>query len=103
MNSRTLALTGLAFALLVTPALAQDPAPVDPATATDEAADAGAKADMDKVICKKAKVTNTRIKQTRICKTKREWEQMRRDAKDMVDGLDRDRHRDMNPLPSAGG
>lgn len=41
-------------------------------------------ADREKVICKKVDVPGTRIGGKKVCKTKREWDEVRRDTSDAV-------------------
>ncbi len=54
-------------------AWAGEPAkPADPADAT-ATADEGADPDMDKIVCKSAKATGSRLKAAKRCQTKRQW------------------------------
>jgi len=57
--------------------------------------------ELDKVICKKVDVPGTRIGGKKVCKTKREWNQIRRDTADAV-RQSQDAGLRNNPTSAAG-
>ncbi|MBL9096781.1 MAG: hypothetical protein JNK07_07625 [Alphaproteobacteria bacterium] len=67
-------------------------ATVPPATDSDS--------DREKVICKKVDVPGTRIGGKKVCKTKREWDEVRRDTSDAVR---RSQDAALRSNPSSGG
>lgn len=63
------------------PANAADTPPASQQTANpDKPQDAG-----DEVICRRITLTGTLLPGKKICKTRREWEQQRQTAKDLLD------------------
>lgn len=113
--ARELLMTSLAIALVAlagcaqTPATRQAAAPAAPAPAAQAAASpqvaatpAAADADGDRVICRKDEATGSRLRSANICKTKREWDQLREEAKRAVDQIEHEKG-NTNKLPMGGG
>jgi hypothetical protein len=77
---------GSALAESVTTSPPSNPSP--PQTASQPASGPvikeGGDPELDKVICKKVDVPGTRIGGKKVCKTKREWNQIQRDTADAV-------------------
>lgn len=91
--------TILSCALALGPdASAQTSAP--PEKAPTEAGNSDeATADQDKLICRKDKVTGSRVRTTRICKTQAEWDDINRAGRASVDNMSRLLETTVNPRP----
>jgi hypothetical protein len=63
-----------------------------PATAKDE----DDKPDSERVVCKKERVTGSRLAGERICKTKAEWDRDKKEARQRTDELIEDRSSTVN-------
>jgi hypothetical protein len=81
--ARTLALVTLAVSGAV---LAAEPPPANPATAT--ATTVAATAD-DPMICKRITVTGSRVKKIDTCRTRSQWAEVERKAKDYMRRIER--------------
>lgn len=73
-----------------------------PAAATAPAATNVAATDPDRVICRKDEATGSRLRSTNICKTAREWEQIRDDARRATDAMEKQKGT-ASRLPIGGG
>ena len=71
-----------------------------PETETKKVADAAAVEEdpMDKVVCKKYKVTGSNLRRKSICKTRRQWEEDRANARKAMDDMN---SRETNPQPGG--
>jgi hypothetical protein len=74
-------IAALSAAALTTPVLARtaDPAPAlvqPPAQATQPPQKDAAGSDLDRIICKPRQATGSRLPSSKVCRTKREWNQM---------------------------
>lgn len=60
---------------------------------------APAEGDAAKLICKTDRETGSRVKKTKVCKTKQEWDDMRESSRKKVDEYGK--QSPANPLPSS--
>jgi hypothetical protein len=95
-QSLAVLIAAVSVAALTTPALARmaDPAPalVQPPAQSGQPPQkdaAGAASDLDRIVCKPRQATGSRLPSSKVCRTKREWNQLeleqRRDLEKMQD------------------
>lgn len=76
-----------------------DPQAPQPTTTTTAPATPEGESDRERVICKKVDVPGTRIGGKKVCKTKREWDQVQRDT---ADALRRTQDAGLRNNPTSG-
>ncbi|BCW90257.1 hypothetical protein sos41_34250 [Alphaproteobacteria bacterium SO-S41] len=82
MSVLKLSIAGFALALAWSPiALAEE------AAAPQPAATAAAAEEEDTVVCKKIQDTGSRVRRTKVCKTKSEWNAAEKGAQDTMRGI----------------
>jgi len=82
---RPLALVPVSVALFVAVPLAAQ-APVEPAAGSGTTtASPRPERDPNEMICERQEVTGSRLGSRRVCMTRAQWAQQRRDSKDLVD------------------
>ena len=83
MSVLKLSVAGFALALAWSPiALAEEATAPQPAAATAAVAD-----EDDTVVCKKIQDTGSRVRRTKVCKTKSEWNAAEKGAQDTMRGI----------------
>ena len=81
MSVLKLSIAGFALALAFAPVAAAEEAAPQPGTT------AAAANDDDTVVCKRQEDTGSRVRRTKICKTKAEWSAAEKGAQDTLRGI----------------
>lgn len=103
------AATVSALLLLGAAALASGPAFAVQAISMDEKTSGSAdqkpldKDDPQKVICKTDNETGSRLRKSKTCKTRQEWEAVYENSRKLQDGNSNETEKLSSPLPSGGG